>query len=56
MTTKTIDRKVYELAAHFLFDHPKMNTESNRLKLASLMQSFIEVEIEFMRSQMEKSQ
>ena len=55
MTTKTIDRKTYELAAHFLFDHPKINTESNRLKLASLIQSFTEVEVEFMRAQMEKA-
>jgi|GEM_PF-3224187 len=57
MTTKTIDRKVYELlAAHFLFDHPRINTEAARTTLAVAIQGTVEAEIQFMRSQLEKSQ
>ena len=52
---RTFDRKSYELAAHFLFDQPKINTEAARITLASLIQSFVETEVEFMRSQLEKS-
>jgi hypothetical protein len=54
MTTKTYDQRCYELAAHFLFDEPKLNTEAARVTLASAIQRLIEVEIEFMRTMLEK--
>jgi hypothetical protein len=41
------DPKCYELAAAFLADWPKKNTEENRDKLAQHIQTEIESEIEF---------
>ena len=52
---RTFDRKTYELAAHFLFDHPKINTEAARITLAVAIQGTVEAEIKFMRDQMEKA-
>lgn len=53
MTGKTYDQKCFELAAAFLADEPKLNTEAARVTLAIEIQQCIEGEIEFMRSMME---
>jgi hypothetical protein len=51
--TKTFDPKVYELAALFLMDEPKLNGEAARVTLAAAIQEAIEDELFFMRDTME---
>lgn len=51
---KTFDPKVYDLAAHFLQDEPKLNTEAARVTLAAAIQQTIEDEILFMRMELDK--
>lgn len=53
MTGKTYDRAVYDLAAYFLADEPKLNTDAAKITLAIEIQQCIEGEIEFMRSMLE---
>jgi len=48
----TIDPKVYELAAQFLSDEPKLNTSAARTTLAATIQQAIEDELFFMRDTM----
>lgn len=47
MSAKSYDPACYDLAASFLSDHPKKNTEANRDQLAALIQRTIEDDIEF---------
>lgn len=49
----TVDPKVYELAAHFLLDHPLLNTEAARVTLAAAIQETIDNELFFMADTME---
>lgn len=50
MTGKTYDQRCYDLAAVFLSDEPaSINTEHNRVGLASLIQQTIEDEIAGLR-------
>lgn len=51
----TFDKKVYDLAAHFLQDEPELNTEAARTTLAAEIQYCIESELKFMRQVMEKA-
>jgi hypothetical protein len=44
----TFDAKCYDLASHFLFDHPTANTEAARVTLATIIQETIETEITIM--------
>jgi len=53
--TKTFDPKCYELAAAFLMDEPKLNTEAAITTLAIEIQQCIEAEIIFMRRAMESA-
>ena len=48
----TTDFKVYELAAKFLADEPKLNTPAARTTLACAIQQAIEDELFFMRDTM----
>jgi hypothetical protein len=49
------DTKCYELAAHFLADEPRLDTEAARTTLASAIQQAIQDEIHFMQTMMEKA-
>ena len=48
----TFDPKCFELAAHFLLDHPLLNTEAARVTLAAAIQETIDNELFFMRDAM----
>lgn len=48
----TVDPKVYDLAAHFLLDHPLLNTEAARVTLAAAIQETIDNELFFMADTM----
>jgi hypothetical protein len=50
----TIDPKCYDLAAHFLQDEPKLNTDAALVTLAAAIQEAIENEITFMRMELDK--
>jgi hypothetical protein len=50
----TYDPKCYDLAAHFLQDEPKLNTDAARVTLAAAIQQTVEDELLFMRMEMEK--
>ena len=47
---KTFDPRCYELAEHFLSDHPHLNSEAARITLAQQIQQTIEDELEFMET------
>jgi len=42
MKQRTFDIKCYELAEHFLHDHPEFDTEPNRKIIAYALQSCVE--------------
>lgn len=46
----TFDPKCFELAAHFLLDHPLLNTEAARVTLAAAIQEAVENELFFLRN------
>jgi len=47
---------LYELAEHFLSDHPHLNTDAAKTTLAAEIQNAIELEIQFMEHALEKAQ
>jgi hypothetical protein len=42
MSMSTYDRKCYDLAVHFLSDHPDLDREEQRVRLAITIQAAIE--------------
>jgi len=50
MRQPTFDLKCYELAEHFLHDHPELDTEPNRKTLAYAIQTCVEEEIDLLRT------
>ena len=52
---KTFDPRCFELAEHFLSDHPHLNTEAAKTTLACEIQDTIELEIQFMERSLEKA-
>jgi len=52
---KTFDPRCFELAEHFLSDHPHLNTEAAKTTLAAEIQDTIELEIQFMERSLEKA-
>jgi hypothetical protein len=52
---KTFDPHCFELAEHFLSDHPHLNTEAAKTTLAAEIQDTIELEIQFMERSLEKA-
>jgi len=50
MKQRTFDIRCYELAEHFLHDHPELDTEPNRKIIAYAIQSCVEEEIDLLRS------
>lgn len=51
----TFDTKCFELAEHFLSDHPGIRSEAAKITMAQQIQQTIEDEIEFMYAIAEKA-